>query len=143
MNRFVLKNTFIKVYIYHLLINVFIKIRGQSNALVTLRHALFPDPEVCGHIPCQLSQVTIVLMRSCSFNFLKIRFQDARLSAIKGQPFLDLMKEFSEYDKGCEAGLHYEESKHHKNRLVKGLLQGHLFTTYGCVLENLYSPKYI
>ena len=82
-------------------------------------------------------------MRSCSFNFLKIRFQDARLSAIKGQPFLDLMKEFSEYDKGCETGLHYEESKHHKNRLVKGLLQGHLFTTYGCVLENLYSPKYI
>jgi hypothetical protein len=36
MNRFVLKNTFIKVYIYYFLINIFIKIRSQSYALETI-----------------------------------------------------------------------------------------------------------
>jgi hypothetical protein len=36
MNRFVLKNTFIKIYIYHFLINIFIEIRSQSNALETV-----------------------------------------------------------------------------------------------------------
>ena len=39
MNRFVLENNFIKdksIYIYHLLINIFIKIRGQSYALKTV-----------------------------------------------------------------------------------------------------------
>ncbi len=30
MNRFVLKNTFIKIYIYHFSINIFIEIRSQS-----------------------------------------------------------------------------------------------------------------
>ena len=33
MNRFVLKNTFIIMYIYHFLINIFIKIKSQSYAL--------------------------------------------------------------------------------------------------------------
>jgi hypothetical protein len=33
MNRFVLKNTFIKIYIYHFLINIFTKIRSQCYAL--------------------------------------------------------------------------------------------------------------
>jgi len=33
MNRFALKNTFIKIDTYHFLINSFIKIRSQSYAL--------------------------------------------------------------------------------------------------------------
>ncbi len=33
INRFVLKNTFIKVYIYHFLINIFIETRSQSCIL--------------------------------------------------------------------------------------------------------------
>ena len=36
INRFVLKNTFIKLYIYHFLINIFIKTRSQSNTLETV-----------------------------------------------------------------------------------------------------------
>ncbi len=36
MYRFVLKNTFIKVYIYHFSINIFIEIRSQSCALETV-----------------------------------------------------------------------------------------------------------
>ena len=39
MNRFVLENNFIKdksIYIYHLLINIFIKVRGQSYASKTV-----------------------------------------------------------------------------------------------------------
>jgi hypothetical protein len=36
MNRFVLKNTFIKIYIYHFLINIFMKTRSQSYALETV-----------------------------------------------------------------------------------------------------------
>ena len=36
MNRFVLKNTFIKVYIYHFSINIFIEIRSQSCVLETV-----------------------------------------------------------------------------------------------------------
>jgi hypothetical protein len=36
MNRFVLKNTFIKIYIYHFLINIFIKTRSQSYTLETV-----------------------------------------------------------------------------------------------------------
>ena len=36
MNRFVLKNTFIKVYVYHFSINIFLKIRGQSCVLETV-----------------------------------------------------------------------------------------------------------
>jgi hypothetical protein len=36
MNRFVLKNTFIKIYIYHFSTNIFIKIRSQSYALETV-----------------------------------------------------------------------------------------------------------
>ena len=35
MYRFVLKNTFTKIYIYHFLINIFIKISSQSYALKT------------------------------------------------------------------------------------------------------------
>jgi hypothetical protein len=35
MNRFILKNTFIKIYIYHFSINIFIKI-SQSSALETV-----------------------------------------------------------------------------------------------------------
>jgi hypothetical protein len=36
MNRFVLKNTFIKTYIYYFSINIFIKIKNQSYALETV-----------------------------------------------------------------------------------------------------------
>jgi hypothetical protein len=36
MNRFVLKNTFIEVYIYHFSINIFIETRGQSCVLETV-----------------------------------------------------------------------------------------------------------
>jgi hypothetical protein len=36
MNRFVLKNTFVKTYIYCFLINIFIKIRSQSYVLETI-----------------------------------------------------------------------------------------------------------
>ena len=37
MNRFVLKNTFIKAYMYHFSINIFfIKIRSQSYAFETV-----------------------------------------------------------------------------------------------------------
>ena len=36
MNRFVLKNNFTKIYIYHFLINIFIKISSQSYALETV-----------------------------------------------------------------------------------------------------------
>ena len=36
MNRFVLKNTFIKVYIYHFSINIFIEKRSQSCVLETV-----------------------------------------------------------------------------------------------------------
>ncbi len=36
MNIFVLKNTFIKVYIYHFLINIFIETRSQSYVLETV-----------------------------------------------------------------------------------------------------------
>ena len=36
MNRFVLKNTFIKIDTYHFLINSFIKISSQSYALETM-----------------------------------------------------------------------------------------------------------
>ena len=36
MNRFVLKNTFIKIYIYHFSINIFIKINNQSYASKTV-----------------------------------------------------------------------------------------------------------
>ena len=36
MNRFVLKNTFIKEYIYHILINIFIETRNQSCVLKTV-----------------------------------------------------------------------------------------------------------
>jgi hypothetical protein len=36
MNIFVLKNTFIKVYIYHFSINIFIKTRSQSYVLETV-----------------------------------------------------------------------------------------------------------
>jgi hypothetical protein len=36
MNRFVLKNIFIKVYIYHFLINIFIETRSQSCVLETV-----------------------------------------------------------------------------------------------------------
>ena len=36
MNRFILKNTFIKVYLYHFLINIFIKPRRQSCVLETV-----------------------------------------------------------------------------------------------------------
>jgi hypothetical protein len=36
MNRFVLKNIFIKIYIYHFSINIFIEIRSQSYALETV-----------------------------------------------------------------------------------------------------------
>jgi len=36
MNRFVFKNTFIKIYIYHFSINIFIKIRNQSYTLETV-----------------------------------------------------------------------------------------------------------
>jgi hypothetical protein len=36
MNRFVLKNTFIKIYIYHFLINIFMKTRSQSYAFETV-----------------------------------------------------------------------------------------------------------
>ena len=36
MYRFVLKNTFTKIYIYHFLINIFIKISSQSYALKTV-----------------------------------------------------------------------------------------------------------
>jgi hypothetical protein len=36
MNRFVLKNTFIKIYIHHFSINIFIKKRSQSYALETM-----------------------------------------------------------------------------------------------------------
>ncbi len=36
MNRFVLKNTFIKVYIYHFLINIFIETRSQNCVLETV-----------------------------------------------------------------------------------------------------------
>ena len=36
MYKFALKNTFIKIYIYHFLINIFIKINSQSYALETV-----------------------------------------------------------------------------------------------------------
>jgi len=36
MYRFVLRNTFTKIYIYHFLINIFIKISSQSYALETV-----------------------------------------------------------------------------------------------------------
>ena len=36
MNRFALKNTFIKVYIYNFFLIIFIKIRGQSCVLETV-----------------------------------------------------------------------------------------------------------
>ena len=36
MNRFVLKNTFIKVYIYRFSINIFIEIKSQSCVLETV-----------------------------------------------------------------------------------------------------------
>jgi hypothetical protein len=36
MDRFVLKNTFIKIYMYHFSINIFIKTRGQSYILETV-----------------------------------------------------------------------------------------------------------
>ncbi len=36
MNRFVLKNTFIKVYVYHFSINIFIETRSQSCVLKTV-----------------------------------------------------------------------------------------------------------
>jgi len=36
MNRFVLKNTFIKIDTYHFLINSFTKIRSQSYVLETV-----------------------------------------------------------------------------------------------------------
>ena len=36
MNKFVLKNTFIKVYIYHFSINIFIETRSQSCVLETV-----------------------------------------------------------------------------------------------------------
>ena len=36
MNRFVLENTFIKIYIYHFSINIFIKIRSQCYVLETM-----------------------------------------------------------------------------------------------------------
>ena len=36
MYRFILKNTFTKIYIYHFLINIFIKISSQSYALETV-----------------------------------------------------------------------------------------------------------
>jgi hypothetical protein len=36
MNSFVLKNTFIKIYIYYFLINIFIKIIRQNYALKTV-----------------------------------------------------------------------------------------------------------
>ena len=36
MYRFVLKNTFTKIYIYHFLINIFIKISSQSYVLETV-----------------------------------------------------------------------------------------------------------
>ena len=36
MNTFVLKNTFIKIYIYHFSINIFIKIKSQNYALETV-----------------------------------------------------------------------------------------------------------
>jgi len=36
MNLFVIKNTFIKVYIYHFLINIFIEIRSQNCILETM-----------------------------------------------------------------------------------------------------------
>jgi hypothetical protein len=35
MNRFILKSTFIKIYIYHFSINIFIEIRSQIYALET------------------------------------------------------------------------------------------------------------
>ncbi len=36
MNRFVLKDTFVKVYIYHFSINIFIEIRRKSCVLETV-----------------------------------------------------------------------------------------------------------
>jgi hypothetical protein len=36
MNRFIFKNTFIKVYIYHFLINIFIDTRSESYVLKTV-----------------------------------------------------------------------------------------------------------
>ncbi len=36
MNRFDLKNTFIKIYIYHFLINFFIETKSQSYVLETV-----------------------------------------------------------------------------------------------------------
>ena len=36
MNRFVLKSTFIKIYIYHVPINIFIQIRSRSYVLETV-----------------------------------------------------------------------------------------------------------
>ena len=36
MYRFVLKNIFTKIYIYHFLINIFIKISSQSYAMETV-----------------------------------------------------------------------------------------------------------
>ena len=36
MNKFVLKNTFMKVYIYYFLINIFVEIRNQNCVLETV-----------------------------------------------------------------------------------------------------------
>ena len=41
MNRFVLENTFIKIYLYHILINIFIKTRSQSRDRAIVQNKLF------------------------------------------------------------------------------------------------------
>jgi len=59
MNRFVLENNFIKdksIYIYHLLINIFIKIRGQSYALKTV--GVFSSRNFLGSATVALSIVS-------------------------------------------------------------------------------------
>lgn len=49
----------------------------------------------------------------------------------------ELILEFQAYEDGCESGVHYDESKHDKMRVVKEfLIEGPEFIKYVYVLET-------
>ncbi len=72
MNRFFLKNTFIKVYIYHFSINIFIETRSQSCVLETVslsKMTSFTSTEglLIKGVGCMFIRVSVRMLRASAF----------------------------------------------------------------------------
>ncbi len=63
MNRFVLKNTFIKVYIYHFSINIFIETKIQNYVLETISLSKTTSYEYGGSMHYKLRGIIVFVFK--------------------------------------------------------------------------------